>query len=252
MAVTPILKLDIDIAKPNAIAASQQNVLWASLGALTNTIANASTAGHQATSFIVQDSLIKNHSHDVFSVSVKGMRRNTSDGAFHVTGNPYDCALTGKGNYFAVQTDRGVRWTRGGQFTLANDGTLRTASTGYQVLDSGNGSISIPQNAKSVKITNSGNIFADDQFVARIGVFNFSTPQDLRSEGHNLLNHDTPPQSAQETSYNVVQGGYEESNVSPAEASLELMKVMRIYDATEKVVKAYGKIHEASLNMKSV
>ncbi len=248
--VSALIK-NVNIAKPNAVAAAQQNALWAQLSSLTNTIANAHNAGHQATHFAMKTIPTKSAEDTVSFVKITHVVRNISDGSFHSTGNPYDCALTGKGKYFAVQAPQGIRWARGGQFTTDQEGVLRTASTGYKVLNSGGGEIAIPQNAQNINISRNGNIFADDQFIARLGVFHFDNPQKLKNEGYNLLNHSEEPEIAEEGSYNIVQGGYEESNMSPAEAGLELIKVMRLYDTTEKFVKAYGKAHEAGINVKS-
>lgn len=246
------LTLNVDISKPNAVIVSQQNTLWAKLAAISQTMANAHTAGFQAVDYSVYTKEVTNLEGKVSFSQTSTIKRKLIDGSFHSTGNPFDVALSGVGNYFLVKASNGNRLTRGGQFQLDKDGFLVTVADNNRVLDSGGGNIQMPIDAKNVRMNSDGNIYADGQFIARLGVFTVADPQKLSSDGKNLLVADESPTAVPADRYHIQQYGYEEANFSPTELSIELIRVMRQYETGEKFIKAYNKALEESLLIKGV
>ncbi len=81
-----------------------------------------------------------------------------TQGNLENTGNPNDMAIKGKGFFVVSQGDGSAAYTRAGSFYLGEDGALMSIAgdglyvQGTMAVKSGNGKISIPQDAKMDKI----------------------------------------------------------------------------------------------------
>jgi len=153
-------------------------------------------------------------------------------GPVEVTGNPLDVAIVGDG-FFAVQTDAGVRYTRLGQFTLAADGTLVTASGGYSVLDEQGRPVVLPRDASTVRIAADGSVIADGRVVAKIGVVGFDGTQSLRKVGSALFASDAQPRQVAAT---LRCGAVEKSNVEPMLEMAAMIEASRAYQLNAQLV----------------
>ena len=146
---------------------------------MTNNLANASTVGFKkegATSQSFKDVLtvkIKDTSIGANQTRRMGMNNpgvkigeNYTDftqGSFRVTGNTYDLALAGEG-FFAIEFtnkagETSTMYTRGGQFTLNNQGYLVTEDGDY-VLDTQSRRIRV-DTLQDAKIADDGTITLD-------------------------------------------------------------------------------------------
>jgi flagellar basal-body rod protein FlgF len=128
------------------------------------------------------------------------------------TGEPLDFAIVGEG-FFAVQTERGVRYTRNGQFGISAQGNLVTAQ-GDAVLD---------RNGRPIRAAN-GRVDAD-----RIGVVALTDPA---KEGESLVTG-TPAGAA---AGQVRSGALEGSGADPARAMVDMIASMRAFEAGQKVI----------------
>lgn len=113
------------------------------LNVIGNNMVNINTAGYKTDTMVnstFQEQILtrtgqynKGNPHDVGSMSKINTATQTytnySQGAFKETGNIYDFCITGQG-FFAVRTDTGVQYTRNGQFSVKDDGTLELAGIG--------------------------------------------------------------------------------------------------------------------------
>jgi flagellar basal body rod protein FlgG len=112
-------------------AVAQSNAL----DATANNIANATTTGFHGDRITFREALGAAKSPDVALVGAGTTRVDTQAGALSQTNNPLDLALEGDG-MFAVDTPNGVRYTRAGNFKLADDRSLVTVD-GYAVRGEG-------------------------------------------------------------------------------------------------------------------
>lgn len=138
--------------------------------------------------------------------------RDDSQGPIQTTGNPLDVAITGEG-YFAVETQRGIRYTRAGRFTVGVNGQL-VDQQGNAVLNTQGRPIAIAANDSRIEILGNGTIRSENGVIGQIQVSRFGSPQMLRAEGDRLL--DPAGQQAEPIERpRLTQGAVEGSNVQP-------------------------------------
>jgi flagellar basal-body rod protein FlgF len=237
------------VQKPSAVALSSQEAQWVRLAAATNNLANANTAGFKSHMVKLVNTTQKGkEGRIVHFVSANKSLRDIADGAYRPTGNPLDVSLNGKG-YFMVETSRGNRLTRNGQFALNANGELVTAKGAYKVLDENASPIIIPNNIKQITIHTHGDVYANSVFVGKIGVFSVENQQEqLKSLGNNLLDpmKQIPVIS---TKYSIKQFGLEESNVSPVRESILMIEILRQYEHAQKIIDEQEQSSKKVLNV---
>ncbi|WP_407307364.1 flagellar hook-basal body protein [Desulfosporosinus sp. SB140] len=153
---------------------------------------------------------------------------NNIQGALQSTDIKTDLALTSPG-YFVVQTAGGVRYTRNGHFHLDSNGTLVT-SDGNALLG-GKGPIGHLSSEFSVKAD--GTIIDNGQMVDQLRVAVIPTNALVR-EGQSLYNSSQPVQMS--AAPKVLQGSVEASNVDLSGQMIQMMTVMKAYEANQKVI----------------
>ena len=143
------------------VGLSRQMALSRELDVVANNIANIDTTGYKAdnaafTEYLMpgaKDGEFRGKDQRVSFVEDRATWIDLSPGALERTGNPLDVAIDGKG-YIAVQTPRGVRYTRAGSLAINASGQLVTQS-GDQVLGT-SGPITFQQTDHDVSISPSG------------------------------------------------------------------------------------------------
>ncbi len=112
--------------------------------ALTNNLANASTAGFRQDR-IAFERVAASATSATGSIGTPTPQLlaalDSSPGAYEVTDRPFDLAIQGEG-YFVVDTPSGERFTRAGHFQRGEGGTLVT-SQGFPLLGEG-GPLAVP------------------------------------------------------------------------------------------------------------
>jgi flagellar basal-body rod protein FlgG len=162
------------------------------------------------------------------------------------TGNTLDIALDGDG-FFQVELPGGGQpgYTRAGNFTLSNDGTLIT-SQGYALQPP----IQIPAGAQSITISPDGTVSAltpgnaEATLVGQISVASFVNPAGLRAIGDNFL-VETAASGPAQTGFagedgrgQIRQGMLEASNVNVVEELVEMIETQRAYEINSRMVSA--------------
>ena len=188
---------------------------------IANDLANASTPGYKAdrtSQRTFGDLLLANSATGATigpqstAVQVDKIVTDFSAKPARETGEALDFAITGDG-FFSVQTAKGTRYTRNGQFTLDPQSRLVTAQ-GDPVLDA---------NGRAITATD-GKV--DPR---RIGVVNLSSP---RKEGDSLLTG-TPAGAGTGT---VRSGALESSGADPSRSMVDMISSMRAFEAGQKVI----------------
>lgn len=152
-----------------------------------------------------------------------------TQGPLRSTGNQLDLALVGDG-YFAVTAPGGTRYTRDGSFTLDQNGTLVTKE-GFVVRGT-NGAITA-RGTEPIGISQDGVVTQGSTTLGRLQITALD-PQSLAKEGASLMTG-TPRGTA---TASVRQGFLEGSTVNVVSEMVELIRVMRSFEANQKSVQA--------------
>ncbi len=156
-----------------------------------------------------------------------------SQGTFESTERPFDLAVEGEG-MFRVQTPEGERYTRDGSFHRDTLGQLVTRD-GYYVLGSDGQPIVLPAGAASIQ--RDGAIYAGNQLVAQIGLAGVDDPAQWVEENNNLFRSDGA-QPLDPNTISIKQGYLEISNVDETAQVLEMMRILRLYEASQRTLQA--------------
>ncbi len=192
---------------------------------------------------------------DMSHVIVDSTHTSFKAGSLRVTQNPLDLAMDGPG-FLEVSTPNGTRFTRAGSLKMALDGRLVTTE-GYPVLAQNTDPkpAQTPQeqeakiaarfiNLREVKgqlsINPQGEIYADGQSIAKLGVTEFLDTNKLTKRGGMLFeNRDLSNLKAPDRTV-VRQGVIETSNVNPVEEMTNLIKANRMFETNMKSIRTYG------------
>lgn len=172
---------------------------------------------------------------------------NFSPGVLEETGRSLDLALTGPA-FFALQTPEGLRYTKDGSFGIDSQGYL-VSSDGYYVLDVTGQSIRAA--GHHVVIDGDGAVFSGDGqvFLARLWLPVFS-PDDLErleKRGQNLFEAVEVEPAAQGIGQ-VRQGALEKANLDIIREMVDMITVMRIYEANQRSLQAQDELLGKSIN----
>lgn len=167
-------------------------------------------------------------------------------GIFESTGNPYDVAISGEG-YFEIQTPQGVRYTRDGNFYRSSTGQLQTVN-GQAVLDDQGRPITIPAGTTTISIAAKGEIFADNQRIARLQFVQFGPDRRALLKQGNSLYFPQAGAQPQPAAGEIQQGMLENSNTNVVSEMVNLINNYRIYEAGSKAVTSQDAMLDKSVN----
>lgn len=223
----------IYVATSGAIAQEQ------ALDVTANNIANASTAGYKAARPTFAAVLAG--AKDAVFARVGATGADLTPGPTHETGGALDVAVDGEG-WFAVETPRGLRYTRDGAFVLDAEGRLSTAD-GALVQDQDGGAIEVPTDAADVSIDVDGTVLADGAAVGTVGTFRFA-PGALSREGANLFQAAPGATPLAGDPPSVTTGALEDANFNVVRGMIDLVQISRTYEALHRVIETYKDIDQ--------
>ncbi len=162
---------------------------------------------------------------------------NLATGSLNETGNPLNVALNGPG-FIGVNTPRGDRFTRSGDFTINSEGNLAT-SEGYTVQSVEGTPISV--RGSRVTIGDDGGVVVDGIRSATIRLVEFEKPERLVREGSNLYvaSDEILAKSAKAADTQTRQSYLEMSNVNVPSEMIQMITGSRIYEANQRVIQAF-------------
>ena len=214
-------------------------------------LANLSTSGFRSQQPTFQSllSLAAPGIRNVLNVAVnnfgvlEGTHLDLSAGNLQTTGNPLDVGIEGPG-FLAIQTDRGLRYTRNGNFRIARTGELVT-SAGDPVMGE-NGAIRVP--AGAISISADGTLSVNSTVAGKIRLVEFPSDAKLVSEGDVLL--DAPEGGARPAKQTSMrQGTLESSNVNSVMAVMTLIGVQREAEMMQRALSMfYGEFNRIASN----
>lgn len=159
-----------------------------------------------------------------------------SQGSIEETGVPYDFAIEGDG-FFAIQTANGTAYSRGGAFSLDDEGYLYLSGKGRVLSVDGQ-----PMQIITDKITadNSGSIYTDQgAFLGRVGVYTFADNAALTRNPQGLF----VGAGATVAEAPIVHWqSLERSNVDFIKQMVAMMTSQRAYQSAAQVSKIYDQL----------
>lgn len=172
------------------------------------------------------------------------VRTNYEQGQLQRTESSLDFALSGKG-FFCIETPQGERYTRNGEFTKDAEGYLVTKE-GYKVLGEG-GYISIE--GSNVIVNGKGEVYKDEQMIDKLKLVDFDDYKILRKEGDGLLKIEEGIEEGPVAASVLVQQGFVEgSNVNSVKEMVEMLTMMRTYEANQKLITMHDGLLEKAVN----
>ncbi len=193
---------------------------------------------------------------DMSYVDSAGTYTNFEQGSMKNTGNKFDLAIEGDG-LFEVSTPQGVRYTRAGDFTINNEGTLVTKQ-GFPVLKDGGGvdapaagrEIKFNLSQSNVSISPQGEIFDGQNSLGKLALIKVGNKDALRKVGANMymLKDNLDAQRAPASDSKVNQGMLEGSNVNIVKEMTDMITATRVFESTQKAIQAYDTMNGKSVN----
>lgn len=156
--------------------------------------------------------------------------------------NPADFAIAGEG-YFQVQGDQGVFYTRRGDFHINAHGELTTA-TGETVLGK-SGVIRVDDSSFTVDAQ--GTIVVDHRKIDQLNVVQFEHTNDLRYVGNGLYQSEQPANPVTANT-RIMQGFIEQSNVKSVDEMMDMVKLSRHFEASQRVMRLSDNLLSNAIN----
>jgi len=203
-----------------------------------NNLANANTTGFKKEGvfrkyLIDLNTILQEYATDFKNMEdVDAVIIDFKQGELYPTGNPLDTAIEGDG-FFAVQTPRGIRYTRNGNFQLGQDGFLVTGN-GYPVLGT-EGLIRLQ--GQNVFIEDDGTVTVDEELVDILQIVDFSKPYRLNKIGDGLFDAEEGTAFQLDTNrFKLRQGVLEQANVEIVEEMVNLIQTARDFETNQKSI----------------
>lgn len=161
--------------------------------------------------------------------------RDPAPGTRRITGNPLDIAIGDAEGWFTVQTPRGPRLTRAGQFRLDAGGAVVDA-LGDPLLDVNGRPLQTAPTDTRLTVAADGTLASEAGPIGRIGVVRPDNADRMTAEGGTLFAAAAPtsPLAAPQ----LLQGAVEDSNVQPIRELTHMMQMMREFQFATQMVEA--------------
>ena len=206
-----------------------------SLELLANNLANIETGGYKADRefySLYSGSESTADPKTGVSATMPVIQKHWTDpaqGELRTTTNPLDFAIDGEG-MFAVETPRGVRYTRNGNFRVDATGNL-VALDRSPVQAVGGGKIGLQQGVP-VEVETNGTVSQGGRAVGKLEVVTFGEGE-VNKEGANYYAA-LPGSVPRAAKGSVLQGKLESSNVAAPESAVRLVAIMRQFEMLQR------------------
>jgi flagellar basal-body rod protein FlgG len=222
------------------------------LDAVSNDIANSSTAGYKKVRLGFRDLVYQEDGptgvRTGAGAAVTQLGRSSQQGAFQTTNNPFDLAIQGEGYFQVRRADGQIALTRQGAFLVDNR---------RQVVN-GNGERLVPPitlpagvDPKSVTIGSDGTVTAANRVIGRITLVTVPAPNGLAPAGNNNYLVTAASGGTRPASGTLTQGVLESSNVDLADAMVDMMDAQRSYSMASRAISMQDRMMEIANGLKS-
>lgn len=214
-------------------AASAMNLLGKMQDTRAQNIANADTTGYRKR--IASAEAFANALRSAGDLRLPTVREDvdTSQGNLRITESPTDLAIEGKG-FFALETDRGVRFTRNGSFHINSEGDL-VAADGARVLGE-TGPIQIDPARGRPHVDSRGNVTQANEPSGRLRIVEFENEPDLVAEENGRYREGPISGPKDSLDSSIRQGFVESSNVNVVDELVQMIAGFRAFEAAQKTM----------------
>lgn len=228
----------------DAISATQIGMLQDQLRLqfVSQNITNMQTLGYKRQ--LIESNGFDEQIHpNLSTVSTQMQQRiQSSQGSFVQSQRLNELALAGDG-YFEVQTYEGIFYTRRGDCHVNEQGELVTA-TGARLLGKG-GTLHVDDN--TFTIDTNGALFIDGRQIDQINIVQFNHQEQMKYKGQGLYESQEIPHSA-DNSVHVLQGSLEQSNVKSLDEMMEMVRISRHFEASQRVMRTADRLLSTAIN----
>jgi flagellar basal-body rod protein FlgF len=216
----------------------------AQLESVSDNLANINTPGFKASRPAFEAFLARAGGENpelVYPAAVQS-QLDLSNGAVVHSGDPMDVLPTGKG-FLAVKLTDGLAFTRNGRLQLDADNVLTV--NGQAVVDvNGEPIVAPPQS--SVRVEPNGDIFANNQRIATLGLFELHGAIDRVSP---TLLRPQSPEAVTASGATLRLGEFEVGNSSALEAAVQMVSAQRHFDTSMQALQTYRKLDERAVEL---
>ena len=213
------------------IALSKQVGIFNKIDVIANNVANVDTAGFRKQMIINSSKEVRNGNETVSYPGSATTIIDTSAGAVSYTNRPLDMAIMGEG-YFKINSPLGPRYSRDGRFHTDGNGVLVDGNF-FPVASIDGDVITITQGGE-VSVNHSGQVMVDGALVGQVGIFNFANQELLQPVGGGM--YKTDQQESVASSYEVIGGAYEGSNVKSVLEMQDLIETQNYSSMTNNII----------------
>lgn len=166
-------------------------------------------------------------------VGIDEVKTDFSQGILEETNRNLDFAINGEGFFTVVDDNNKKYYTRNGRFKIDSQGYLTTAE-GYKVLglDENNNETKIKIDNPDFKLLTDGSIETNNGNI-RLYISGFNDKQTLMKNSNDNYTSNVQPNIINS---DVKQGFLEKSNVDVTEIITDMIKIMRSYESSQKVI----------------
>ncbi len=228
---------------------------------ITNNIANSEVPGFKRDGLFIKElgeaRRKATGSHPEWRADqIGGAYVDFDQGSIRHTNSTRHLAIHGPG-FFQVRTPQGDLYTRNGEFSVSRDGEIVT-NLGHQVLDDRGGSIQVEDN--NFVVNDGGQVLVNGESVATLAIHDFEKDVDgyyqdpdgvTRLERkQNGFFYPKPGVRAVDKSpeTKVIQGALEQSNVQPIIQMVDMVELMRAYEADQRAIRAQDETLRRAVN----
>ena len=243
-------------------AAMGMNVQAKRLDIISNDLANTDTTGYKKDVAVVssfKEEYIKrlNDTQNfvpnnevigkiTYGAKVDEVYTDFTQGSVISTSLETDMALQGDG-FFTVQTPDGLAYTRDGNFSINQYGTLVTKE-GYAVMGQ-EGAIELGEDyftsGNKLVVQNNGDIYVGSDYIDTLDIANFEDTKALTKMNDNLF---TATGARSDFTGSVIQSFLETANVNPVSAMVDMIAVARAYETNQKMIQTQDSILGKAVN----
>lgn len=233
------------------------------LDTISNNIANANTTGFKKENVVIEsfnEVYMKKINDPENMMSVQRIGKSTSgshvaniytnfeQGGLQETESPFNIALEGTGAIAVGKPDAdgnmAIKYTRDGNLTSDQENRLVTTD-GYYVLGTEGEPITLGNSAP--RITETGSVYDGNTYLDQIRIVDFEDLSTLKKIGDEL--YETTDASVEKAfEGKVVQGFLEGSNVNSVSEMVNMINVMRSYEAGQKIITTYDSTLSKAVN----
>lgn len=227
------------------------------LNVISNNMANVSTTGFKSDLFTGQtfdevmydivgnkEKIYTQIGEQSYATVPSELYTDFSQSSFDETHMPLDFAIEDDGRgFFAIQTNNGIAYTRGGDFSLDEESYLSLPDHG-RVLDINGQEIRLVTD--KIQCDDYGRIYSQEGgFLGQIGVYVFENTDGLEKDPMGMFTGGGQPEAQ---TVRVHHGMLERSNVGLAQEMVKMISTQRAYQSSATLTKMYDQVMSHASN----